>query len=161
VRERTTAAALAVVLLACGTAVLPALALAHPSDEEAAAERIDPDYATGKVALDAKDWGAAIRLLSSAALRDTRNADIQNYLGYAYRNAGHLELAFKHYQRALQLNPRHRGAHEYIGEAYLFANDLANAEKHLAALEKICLIPCEEYDDLKRAIAEYRRRAAK
>jgi Flp pilus assembly protein TadD len=161
VRERTTAAALAVVLLACGTAVLPAPALAHPSDEEAAADRIDPDYAAGKVALDAKDWGAAIRMLSSAALRDTRNADIQNYLGYAYRNAGRLELAFKHYQRALQLNPRHRGAHEYIGEAYLIANDLANAEEHLAALEKICLIPCEEYDDLKKAIGEYRGRAPK
>jgi len=161
VRGRTTAAALAVVLLACGTAVLPAAALAHPSDDEPAAERIDPDYAAGKMALDAKDWGAAIRLLSSAALRDTRNADIQNYLGYAYRNGGRLELAFKHYQRALQLNPRHRGAHEYIGEAYLIANDLASAEKHLAALAKICLIPCEEYDDLKKAIAEYRRHAAK
>lgn len=70
------------------------------------------------------DWDVAIRLLSSAGLRDTRNADIQNYLGYAY-------------QRALQLNPRHRGAHEYIGEAYLIANDLANAEKHLTALEKM------------------------
>jgi Flp pilus assembly protein TadD len=161
VTGRTTAAALAVVLLACGTAVLPAAAFAHPSDDEPAAEQTDPEYAAGKAALDAKDWGVAIRLLSSAALRDTRNADIQNYLGYAYRNAGRLELAFKHYQRALQLNPRHRGAHEYIGEAYLVANDLANAEKHLAALEKICLIPCEEYDDLNKAIAEYRRRPAK
>lgn len=161
-RRRTTAAVLAVVLLAGGTAVvLPAAALAHPSDDEAAAERIDPDYAAGKAALDAKDWGTAIRLLSSAALRDTRNADLQNYLGYANRNAGRLDLAFKHYQRALQLSPRHRGAHEYIGEAYLIANDLANAERHLSALETICLIPCEEYEDLKKAIAEYRRRAAK
>jgi len=160
-RRRTTAAALAVVLLACGTAIRPAAVLGHPSDEEPAAERIDPEYAAGKAALDARDWGAAIRLLSSAALRDTRNADIQNHLGYAYRNAGRLELAFKHYERALQLNPRHRGAHEYLGEAYLIANDLPNAEKHLTALEKICLIPCEEYDDLKKAIAEYRQRAAK
>ena len=160
VRGRTTAAALAVVLLAGSTAVLPAAALAHPSDDEPAG-RVDPDYAAGKAALDARDWGTAIRLLSSAALRDTRNADLQNYLGYAYRNAGRLELAFKHYQRALQLNPRHRGAHEYIGEAYLIANDLENAERHLSALEKICLIPCEEYEDLKKAVAEHRRRVAK
>ena len=157
----TTAAALTVVLLAGVTAVLPEAVLAHPSDDEPAAGGIDPDYAAGKAALDAGDWDTAIRLLSSAALRDTRNADLQNYLGYAYRNAGRLELAFKHYQRALQLNPRHRGAHEYIGEAYLIANDLASAERHLSALEKICLIPCEEYEDLKKAIAEYRRRAAK
>jgi Flp pilus assembly protein TadD len=161
VRGRTTAAVLAVVLLACGVAVRPTAVLADPRDDEPAAERIDPDYAAGKAALDAKNWGAAIRLLFSAALRDTRNADIQNYLGYAYRNDGRLELAFRHYQRALELNPRHRGAHEYIGEAYLIANDLANAEKHLAALEKICLIPCEEYDDLKKAVAEHRRRATK
>jgi len=161
VRERTTAATLAVVLLAAGAAVLPLAALADPSDDEAAAERADPDYVAGKAALDGKDWGTAVRLLSSAALRDTRNADLQNYLGYAYRNAGRLELAFRHYQRALELNPRHRGAHEYIGEAYLIANDLANAERHLSALEKICLIPCEEYEDLKKAVAEYRRRAAK
>jgi hypothetical protein len=26
---------------------------------------------------------------------------------------------------ALQLNPRHRGAHEYAGEAYLLVNNLA------------------------------------
>jgi tetratricopeptide (TPR) repeat protein len=87
---------------------------------------------------------------------DTRNADIQNYLGYAYRNAGQLDLAFRHYQRALQLNPRHRGAHEYVGEAYLVVHNLAKAEEHLAALQKICLIPCEEYADLKQKIAEYR-----
>lgn len=34
-------------------------------------------------------------------------------------HSGQLDLAFKHYQRALQLDPRHLGAHEYIGEAYL------------------------------------------
>jgi cobalamin biosynthesis Co2+ chelatase CbiK len=41
------------------------------------------------------------------------------------------------------------------------ANNLTKAEEHLAALQRICLIPCEEYDDLKRAVAEYRARAAK
>ena len=62
---------------------------------------------------------------------------------------------------ALQLDPRHRGAHEYIGEAYLMANNLTKAEEHLAALQRICLILCGEYEDLKKAIADYRARAAK
>jgi hypothetical protein len=66
-----------------------------------------------------------------------------------------------HYQRALQLDPRHRGAHEYIGEAYLIANNLAKAEEHLASLQRICLIPCEEYEDLKKAVSDYRARAPK
>src|SRR5919197_74408 len=133
----------------------PTVAAADPTEEEAGAALLDPDFAAGKKAIEAKNWTAAIKSLSSAALRDTRNADIQNYLGYAYRNAGQLESAFTHYRRALELNPRHRGAHEYIGEAYLMVNDLAKAEEHLAALEKICLIPCDEYEDLKKEIADY------
>ena len=99
--------------------------------------------------------------LSSAALRDTRNADIQNYLGFAYRNSGNLDLAFRHYEKALKLSPRHRGAHEYVGEAYLMAGNLAKAEEHLAALKEICLIECEEYADLREKIAAYRERGGK
>jgi Flp pilus assembly protein TadD len=148
-------------LLGLGLALLPAPAIADPSDEAPGGAQLDLDYAAGRVAIAAKDWNAAIRSLSSAALRDTRNADIENYLGYAYRQSGQLPLAFTHYQRALQLDPRHRGAHEYIGEAYLLANNLTKAEEHLAALQRICLIPCEEYEDLKKAVADYRARAAK
>ena len=148
-------------LFGLGLALLPVTAIANPTDEAPTEAQLDPDYAAGKAAIEAKNWDAAIRSLSLAALRDTRNADIQNYLGYAYRHTGQLELAFRHYQRALQLNPRHRGAHEYVGEAYLIINNLAKAEEHLAALEKICLIPCEEYDDLKKEIAEYRRRGGR
>ena len=148
-------------LLGLGLVLLPAAAVADPADEAPAGARLDADFAAGKAAIEAKAWHAAITALSSAALRDTRNADIQNYLGYAYRQTGQLELAFNHYQRALALNPRHRGAHEYLGEAYLLVNDLAKAEEHLAALQQICLIPCEEYEDLKRAVADYRRRAGR
>jgi Flp pilus assembly protein TadD len=130
-------------------------ALADPGDEH---EALDPDYAQGRAAIESKDWQTAIRLLSSAALRDTRNVEIQNYLGYAYRNAGELPLAFKHYSRALQLNPRHRGAHEYLGEAYLMIGNLAKAQEHLELLKKICLIPCAETGHLENRIADYRRK---
>jgi hypothetical protein len=64
-------------------------------------------------------------------------------------------------QEALMLNPRHRSAHEHFGEAYLVLGDPATAEQHLAHLEDICLIGCEEYDDLKRAIAGYKRLVAR
>jgi Flp pilus assembly protein TadD len=140
-----------------GAAVLltPVAANAFPKEEDPAAD-LDPDYALGKKAIEAKDWSAAIKALSSAALRDTRNANIQNYLGYAYRHTGQLDVAFGHYERALTLNPRHRGVHEYIGEAYLIVNNLAKAEEHLKALQNICLIPCEELDDLKTKIEEYK-----
>jgi tetratricopeptide (TPR) repeat protein len=118
---------------------------------------LDPDFAAGKRAIGAGDWEGAIKALTNAALRDDRNADIQNYLGYAYRRLRQFDPAMQHYQRALTLNPRHRSAHEHLGEAHLAQGDLAKAKEHLAALEQICLIPCDEYDDLKRAIAEYNK----
>jgi hypothetical protein len=46
---------------------------------------------------------------------------------------------------------------DYLGEAHLAKGDLAKAKEHLAALEQICLITCDEYDDLKRAITEYNK----
>lgn len=122
---------------------------------------LDPDFAAGKRAIVAGDWKGAIKALTSAGLRDDRNADIQNYLGYAHRRLRELDPAMLHYQRALTLNPRHRSAHEHLGEAYLVRGDLAKAKEHFAALERICLIPCEEYDDLKRAIAEYNKIAGR
>ena len=147
---------LAAAIAAC--AALPCLAVEGESDLQAATAA-DPDYAAGRKSVEAGDWNAAIKYFSSAALRAPDNADIQNYLGYAHRKAGLLDPAFKHYQRALELNPRHRGAHEYVGEAYLVVNNLAKAEEHLAALDRICLLPCEEFSDLKRAISAYKKRA--
>ena len=75
---------IAVGLLGLGLVLLPGGALADPS-EETKEGQLDPEYAAGKAAIAVKDWSIAIRLLSSAALRDTRNADIENYLGYVYR----------------------------------------------------------------------------
>jgi tetratricopeptide (TPR) repeat protein len=122
--------------------------------------QLDPDFKAGKKALGAEDWNAAIVAFELAALRDPLNADIQNYIGYAYRRLRQLGPAVGHYQRALILNPRHRSAHEHLGEAYLVLGESARAEQLLAALENLCLIPCEEYDDLKRAIAAYKKLAA-
>ena len=133
-------------------------AWADPSEETPGAAGADSDYTRGKKAVEARDWVRAIELLRRAEVQDDRNPDLENLLGYAYRNAGRLEDAFRHYRIALDLNPRHRGAHEYIGEAYLLVNDLAKAEEHLAALRTICLLPCEELADLQKAIAAYRAR---
>jgi Flp pilus assembly protein TadD len=129
---------------------------AEPYEDTPDAAARDPDYAAGKAAMDKKNWAEAVKRFHQAALRDPDSADLQNYLGYSYRNLEQMDLAFKHYKRSIELNPRHRGAHEYIGEAYLLMNDLGSAEKHLAALRDICLLPCEELADLEKAVASYR-----
>ena len=118
--------------------------------------QLDADFAAGKKALASQNWNGAITALKVAALRDPRNADIQNYIGYAYRRLRQLGPAMGHYQQALMFNPRHRSAHEHLGELYLVLGEPAKAGQHLAALERICLVPCDEFGDLKRAIASYR-----
>jgi tetratricopeptide (TPR) repeat protein len=123
--------------------------------------QLDPDFKAGKKALSVENWNVAVAAFELAALRDPTNADIQNYIGYAYRRLHQMGPAIGHYHQALMLNPRHRSAHEHLGEAYLVLGEPAKAQQLLAALENLCLIPCEEYDDLKRAIAAYRRLATR
>ncbi len=121
------------------------------------AERLD----LARDAIKAKEWRKALAELNIAARAEPRNADVHNLLGYSYRKQAspNLPKAFEHYKTALSLNPKHKGAHEYIGEAYLMDKKPQEAEKHLLELEKICgNKTCEEYADLARALAEYKAR---
>lgn len=154
-RHSIPACALTLALALCAAA--PA-ARAEPYEDNPSAAANDPDYAAGKAAMDKKNWAEAVKRFHQAALRDPDSADLHNYLGFSYRNLKQMDLAFKYYKRSIELNPRHRGAHEYIGEAYLMVGDLKSAEKHLAALRGICLLPCEELADLETAIKAYRKR---
>lgn len=123
--------------------------------------QLEPDFKAGKTALGVQDWRGAIAAFELAALRDPLNADIQNYIGYAYRRLRQFEPAVGHYQRALALNRRHRSAREHLGEAYLVLGEPAKAEHLLMELQSLCLIPCEEYEELKQAIAVYKKLAAR
>jgi tetratricopeptide (TPR) repeat protein len=120
----------------------------------------DPNYVAGKQAAEAKNWQVALDAFNKVLAKDPRNANAHNYLGYTYRNMGQFDLAFKHYEEALRLNPKHRGAYEYLGEAYLMVNNLAKAEEQLKALDRLCTFGCEEYDDLKKAVAAFKLKAA-
>jgi tetratricopeptide (TPR) repeat protein len=89
---------------------LPICSTMAAMGSEADWSQLDPDFAAGKKALIAEDWNAAIAMLNLAALRDPHNADIQNYIGYAYRRLRQVGPAMQHYQQALVLNRRHRSA---------------------------------------------------
>lgn len=138
---------------------VPLPAHADPAETDPDLAATDVDYAAARRAIVAKQWEEAIARLRKAEIRHPDHADLQNYLGYAHRNLKQFDAAFRHYKRAIELEPRHRGAHEYIGEAYLMVGDVASAEMHLAALRSICLLPCQEFEDLRKAIAEHRARA--
>lgn len=146
-----------------GFTVVVGLAVAAPPARAAGgAAPVEPssadrDYVQARRAIDARRWAEAVTLLEKAASRQSSNADVYNLLGYAERQRGNLDAAFAHYEKALRLNPRHRGAHEYVGEAYLQVGDLPKAREHLAALERLCSSRCEEYRELREKVAGYER----
>ena len=123
------------------------------ADVQAPASVHQDALAPAREAIKAERWPDAIKLLEQAAEKSPNNADVFNLLGFSHRKAGALDRAFKHYKTALALDPNHKGAHEYIGEAYLLAGDVKQAQIHLKHLERLCPQGCEERDDLQRAIA--------
>jgi len=117
----------------------------------------DADLERARDAIARQDWGGAQKILQVALDRDPKNADYHNLYAYSTRKGPNPDMSavFKHYNEALALNPQHRGAHEYLGEAYLMVGNVAKAKEHLAQLDKLCFFGCTEYTDLKNAIGAY------
>jgi Flp pilus assembly protein TadD len=114
--------------------------------EEDEVESTGPNFEAAVRAIENKDWNAAIESLNKAEEKSKDNADIHNLLGYAYRN-------LRKYEQAIKLNPRHRSARGYLGEAYLLTNNLAKAQDEFRRLEDLCPRGCQQLDMLK---AKYR-----
>ena len=153
----------AILLLGGALAMLPvsdATAAGSSSSTSNATTQADQrNIERGKQAIEAGDWDRAAAFLERAAQSDAQNADVFNLLAYSYRHLDRLDEAFENYGRALDLDPKHLGAHEYIGEAYLIVGDLNKAEGHLATLREICA-SCEETEELAEAIAQFKEGAA-
>jgi len=131
------------------------------SEGSAPAKPEDRDYTAGVRAIEAGNFSAAIPLLEAVVARDGTNADAYNWLAYAVRRNGDPAGAIPIYQKALALDPKHRGAHEYIGEAYLLLDDVAKAREHLVVLDRLCFFPCSQYRDLKKAVEAYEKSGGK
>ena len=98
----------------------------------------------------------AIEYLLNDIEEDDTNADVYNMLGFSYRKIDQNKIAMMYYKKALTIDPEHRGAHEYIGELYLKLADIDSAHKHLHRLNTLCFFGCEEFDELKEAIENYK-----
>jgi len=133
------------------------LAMSHSFAADDPLPAAAPDkLAAARTQIAAKNWPAAIEELKR--VNDTGNADWNNLMGYSLRKGPTPDFAGaeKFYNEALRINPKHRGALEYSGELYLMIGDLPRAEQRLATLDKVCTFGCEEYSDLKKAIAKYK-----
>jgi len=123
--------------------------------------RADPMMDRYSAASERQDWKTAASVMQDALAKDPSNADYHNLYAYSLRKSGtqDMDLVFKHYNEALRIDPKHKGAHEYLGEAYLLVGNVAKAKEHLGALDKLCFFGCSEYSDLKRAISEHEAKA--
>ena len=77
------------------------------------------------------------------------DADTLNYLGFTHRKVGDYENAEIYYSMGLELDPKHVGINEYMGELFVVTNRLDKAKERLAVLEDC---KCKEYKDLKLVI---------
>ncbi len=118
------------------------------------ARRTDNGLERARSLIAGKDWNAALPVLQGFVRNHPRDADGHNLLGYTLRNLNRYDESLAAYKEALRLDPGHRGAHEYIGVAYVQLGQLEQARQHLAQLERICGLQCEEYLDLKAALAK-------
>jgi len=119
------------------------------------------NLATARARIADKNWPAAIEELKR--VNDTGSADWNSLMAYSLRKSGAAgyTTAEKFYNEALRIDPKHRGALEYSGELYLAMGNLPKAEERLATLDKVCRLPCEEYTDLKKAVASYKSEGKK
>jgi tetratricopeptide (TPR) repeat protein len=120
-------------------------------------EKRDPVIGSIQDAIAKADWKAAQDQARDAIARNPSNADFHNLYAYALRMGPNpaMDLVFRHYNEALRIDPRHLGAHEYLGEAYLMTGNLDKAKEHLKALDGLCFFSCKEYSMLKKAVADY------
>ncbi len=113
------------------------------------------NYKDGVKAVKSAKYRKAIKLFNKVVAAKPTNADAWNYLGFSHRKLKKFDPALNAYQKALAIDPNHRGANEYLGELYLQTDNLPKARERLEKLDKICSFGCEEFDDLKAAIAAY------
>jgi tetratricopeptide (TPR) repeat protein len=116
----------------------------------------ETDFQKSEYLVKGEQYDEAIPLLQNVVADNPRDADAWNYLGFCSRKLGKKEDALGYYQKALAIDPKHKGAHEYLGELYLQMNDLAKAQEQLATLKGLCPGGCEELEDLEADIADYK-----
>jgi Flp pilus assembly protein TadD len=112
-----------------------------------------PDLSGPRASIKAKDWKTAIAALTGLVDKGVQHADLYNLLGFSLRKSGDYKQAYTYYRKALEFDPKHKGALEYLGELYVETGQPDKAKEMLAALVALCPTGCEERADLEKAIA--------
>ena len=97
-----------------------------------------------------KLYNEALKYLYKANKEKPFDPDTLNYLGFANRKIDNIKDAEIYYLMGLEIDPKHKGINEYLGELYFYTN------RHNLAVERLEVLKgcnCEEFDQLKAVIA--------
>ena len=97
-----------------------------------------------------KLYNEALKYLYKANNEKPLDPDTLNYLGFANRKVDNIKDAEIYYLMGLEIDPKHVGINEYLGELYVYTN------RHNLAIERLEVLKscnCKEYDQLKAVIA--------
>ena len=112
-----------------------------------------PDLTSVRAKLKAKDYKGALAELTPM-LATYQHADVYNLIGFSLRKTGDRKQAYTFYRKALDFDPEHKGALEYLGELYVETGQIDKAKENVVLLKKLCPSGCEELSDLEKAIAD-------
>jgi tetratricopeptide (TPR) repeat protein len=146
--------ALLISLLLAGASIATTDALAI----DTVTSRDAPDLTSVRAKIKAKDFNAAIIELTPM-LETHQHADVYNLMGFSLRKSGDPKQAYTFYRKALDFDPEHKGALEYLGELYVETGQVDKARENVVLLKKLCPGGCEELADLEQAIASASPRA--
>ncbi len=107
--------------------------------------------------IEAEKYEQAIEELAGELKENPEDPDLLNLYAFSNRKLQRFDVALENYMKALEIEPKHRGANEYLGELYLQMGQPDKAEERLGVLDVACFFGCREYDKLKQAINEYRQ----
>jgi tetratricopeptide (TPR) repeat protein len=111
-----------------------------------------PDLTSVRAKIKAKDFKGALAELTPM-LATYQHADIYNLMGYSLRKTGDYKQAYTFYRKALDFDPDHKGALEYLGELYVETGQIEKAKENIVRLQQLCPSGCEELADLQRAVS--------
>jgi tetratricopeptide (TPR) repeat protein len=149
---KTYAFMISLLLAGASIAATDALAIDTVSSRDA------PDLTSVRAKIKAKDFKAAIVELTPM-LETHQHADVYNLMGFSLRKSGDPKQAYTFYRKALDFDPEHKGALEYLGELYVETGQVDKARENVVLLKKLCPGGCEELADLEQAIASASPRA--
>lgn len=131
----------------------------HNTSSELTESTFEDDYQQAMRLLAAKRYTSAIDDLEALHSDYPDNADVLNLLGYSHRKLEKFDEAHDFYSQALEIEPFHLGANEYLGELYLQTDELEKAQGQLEVLTEACdeagEEECHALESLTAAIAAY------